>query len=370
MYTGQSLMESCQDPLQVNTDSFPETEAGTYDFDVSPVSDDAWFRVSQGFELNNIWQNLFYGRPRWGVDRVESCRLTCHGRVHAAAMIAVVQLPVLRVRLAYVQFGPLWPLYDSASDRHVHLEFLEKLRSHYVGEKRMLLWVRPREADSQNRGLTRIFEKAGYVSQPFAFGRGTYRLDLRMPVDEIRAQTSKSWRRNLKRSHQHKLEFASFNDEHGFDTFFKLYDELAERKQLAETPELKAFRAVCRTQPEAAQLEACVCSLHGEPLAAVIISSLGNTGIALMSATSERARELRAGYALDWWCVNKLKHDGLRWYDLSGDQTPGVNEYKAGLVGRGGRIRFAGPFIAGGNSWARFVVFGAKGLIRALRQSR
>ncbi len=101
-----------------------------------------------------------------------------------------------------------------------------------------------------------------------------------------------------------------------------------------------------------------------------MISSLGDTGIALMSATSERARELRAGYALDWWCIEKLKHDGLHWYDLSGDQTPGVNEYKAGLVGRGGRIRFAGPFIAGGNAWTRFAVFGAKGLIRTLRQSR
>jgi hypothetical protein len=362
-------MESCQNRLQVAAGSLPESDLGRYELDICSVSKDSWSSASEGLESNNIWQNLFYGQVRWGIDMIESCQFTGRGHVCATAMIAVLRVPLLRTRLAYVQFGPLWQLYDSAADPHVQLNCLKKLRSHYVDEKHMMLWVRPREADSEDRSLTKIFENAGYALQPFAVGRGTYRLDLRIPVDEIRAQISKSWRRNLKRSQQQEFELASINDKQGFKTFFGLYDELAQRKQLAETPELKAFRAVCTTQPEAAKLEVCMCSLEGKPLAAVIISTLGNTGVALMSVTSEKARELRAGYALDWWCINKLKDDGLHWYDLSGDQTPGVNEYKAGLAGKDGHIGFAGPFVAGGNALIRFAVFGAKSLLRNLRES-
>jgi hypothetical protein len=362
-------MGSRQDHLQEATGSLPESDLAAYELDICPVSKDSWASALEDFESNNIWQNLFYGQVRWGIDVVESCQLIGRGHVCAAAMIAVLRVPLLRTRLAYVQFGPLWQLHDSSADRHVQLDFLKKLRSHYVDEKHMMLWVRPRETDSEDRSLTKIFEKSGYVRQPFALGRGTYRLDLRIPADEIRAHISKSWRRNLKKSQQQKFELVSVNDKQGFKTFFDLYDELAERKQLAETPELKAFRAVCTTQPETAKLEVCMCSLEGKPLAAVIISTLGNTGVALMSVTSEKARELRAGYALDWWCVKKLKDDGLHWYDLSGDQTPGVNEYKAGLAGQDGHVEFAGPFVAGGNALVRFAVFGAKGLIRNLRQS-
>jgi hypothetical protein len=362
-------MESCQNPLQEAAGSFPESDLGVYKLDIRPVSKDSWASASEDFESNNIWQNLFYGQVRWGIDMIESCQFTGRGHVYATAMIAVLRVPLLRTRLAYVQFGPLWQLHDSSADQHVQLEFLKKLRSHYVDEKNMMLWIRPREADSEDGCLTEIFEQSAYVRQPFAVGRGTYRLDLRIPVDEIRAQISKSWRRNLKRSQQQEFELASVNDKQGFRAFFGLYDELAERKQLAETPELKAFRAVCTTQPEAAKLEVWMCSLEGKPLAAVIISTLGNTAVALMSVTSEKARELRAGYALDWWCINKLKDDGLHWYDLSGDQTPGVNEYKAGLAGQDGHIRFAGPFVAGGNALIRFAVFGAKSLLRNLRES-
>jgi len=217
-----------------------------------------------------------------------------------------------------------------------------------------------------DKWLSNSFKEAGFEPQPFSAGRGTYRLDLHASVEDIRVNMNKSWRRNLKRGHAHNFNFKSFGGERGFDKFYELYDELKIRKKVAETRETEAFRSVYRSLPHLAQFQTCICGHDDKPLAAVLISSLGDTGISLMSATSPGARKLRAGYALDWWCINKLRQEGFHYYDFSCDQTPGVNEYKAGLCGTGGHMVFAGPFIAGGNIVTRNAVFGLRRLFRSI----
>jgi peptidoglycan pentaglycine glycine transferase (the first glycine) len=344
--------------------------AGPYLFDRSVVADDQWSSLLQGLELGNIWQHPVYGRARWGKDCIELCRLVAQGETRIAAMVALTKVPLLGKRIAYVQFGPVWQRRGSGPNEVVLAEFLQRLRRHYVDERGMLLWVRPREATGDVAWIASAFQKTNYRPQPFSVGRGTYRLALQNSLEDIHATLSKSWRRNLKRALGQGFEYRRYTGQGGFDIFVRLYGEMTARKQLAATPETRAFKAVCQEQPGAARLETFVCSLNGEPLAAVIVSSLGDTGLALMSATSLQARDLRAGYALDWWCVEQLRSAGMRWYDLSGDQTAGVNEYKSGLTGTAGQVRFPGPFVAGGGYISTGLFFGLRALVRKVEQYR
>jgi len=359
-------MEVCRTGRLTANDALKNMPASVGKFDTADIDADSWHELQQNFELGNIWQDSIYGQARWGEGRVQHCRLSYQGKTRVAAIVALTSIPVLNIPIAYVQFGPVWDQRLASSNRRVLTEFLQHLRKYYVEVRGLLLWVRPREADGADKWLSNSFQEAGFDRQPFSAGRGTYRLDLRASVEDIKANMNKSWRRNLKRGHVHNFKFNSFGGDRGCDKFYELYDELKIRKKVAETPETEAFRSVYRSLPHLVQLQTCICSHDDEPLAAVLISSLGDTGIALMSATSQRARKLRAGYALDWWCINKLRQEGFSYYDLSGDQTPGVNEYKAGLCGTAGHMIFAGPFIAGGNVFTRNAVFGLRSLSRRI----
>jgi len=344
--------------------------AGTYLFDRSVVADDEWGSLLQRLELGNIWQHPVYGRARWGKDSIELCRLFAQGETAVAAMVALTKIPLLGKRIAYVQFGPVLQRREAVANELMLSEFLRRLRHHYVEERSMLLWVRPREAMGEMSWTVRAFQKGNYLPQPFRVGRGTYRLALQPSLEDLHATLSKSWRRNLKRALGQDFEYRRYTGQRGFDIFNGLYREMIARKHFATTRETRAFKTVCREQPDAARLETFVCGLKGEPLAAVIVSSLGDTGMALMSATSLKARELRAGYALDWWCVEQLRSAGMRWYDLSGDQTAGVNEYKSGLTGAAGQVCFPGPFVAGGGYVSKGLFFGLRALVRKVEQYR
>jgi len=363
-------MEACR----INDISVDREPAGVaadpYLFDRAVVSDDEWGSLLQDLELGNVWQHPVYGRARWGEDSVELCRLLVQGETKIAAMVALTRVPLLRTRVAYVQFGPVWQRRQFEFNELMLFEFLQRLRNHYVDERGMLLWVRPREAMGDELWIAKVFQKAKYLPQPSSVGRGTYRLVLQRSLEDIHASLSKSWRRNLKRALAQGFEYRRYTGQRGFDIFESIYIEMMARKHFAATRETGAFKTVCREQPDAARLETFICSLNGEPLAAVIVSSLGDTGMALMSATSPKARELRAGYALDWWCVEQLRSAGMTWYDLSGDQTAGVNEYKSGLAGTAGQVRFPGPFVAGGGYVSSRLFFGLRALVRKAGQYR
>ena len=340
------------------------------ELDTSAVGEEAWHELLRSFEYGNIWQNSVYGQARWGTENIEHGRLIDRGKVVAAAMVALTKIPALNISVAYVQFGPVLPLRESPANSLVLRDFLQQLRAHYVEERGMLLWIRPRVAMGADSWPENEFADAGFTRQPFRAGRGTYALDLRCSLADLRANMSKSWRRNLKRALRRDFEFSCGSGKSDFNTFFKLYDDLTVRKNLHTTPETRAFKEVCMSRPDSAGLEVCICSVNGEPLAGVIVSSLGDTGMALMSATSRKARELRAGYALDWWCVQRLRSAGMRWYDLSGDQTAGVNEYKSGLTGTAGQVCFPGPFVAGGGYVSRGLFFALRAMVRKVEQYR
>jgi len=52
--------------------------------------------------------------------------------------------------------------------------------------------------------------------------------------------------------------------------------------------------------------------------------------------TGDAGRDLRATHRLLWQAVERLKADGVSWFDLGGisDAAPGVARFKSGLGGR------------------------------------
>src|SRR3954467_13157949 len=78
---------------------------------------------------------------------------------------------------------------------------------------------------------------------------------------------------------------------------------------------------------------------EGQPIAGSIIVGAGDRTFVAFSASDERALSLRAGYALRWWLINRLRGSNARWLDLGGAEgDAGLRSFKLGNVGKRGRI--------------------------------
>ena len=59
----------------------------------------------------------------------------------------------------------------------------------------------------------------------------------------------------------------------------------------------------------------------------------------LFGGSDEAMLKLNAGYALQWWLIERLSGLGCQWYDLGGESlSEGLRQFKRGLVGREGRV--------------------------------
>ena len=74
-----------------------------------------------------------------------------------------------------------------------------------------------------------------------------------------------------------------------------------------------------------------------KPVSALLASTIGDTGIYLLGATSNEGMQHKGSYLLQWRMIQKLKELGCRAYDLGGinpERNPGVYHFKSGFSGR------------------------------------
>jgi lipid II:glycine glycyltransferase (peptidoglycan interpeptide bridge formation enzyme) len=71
------------------------------------------------------------------------------------------------------------------------------------------------------------------------------------------------------------------------------------------------------------------------PIASIVGSANGNTGIYLLGASNEIGMKNKASYLLQWEMIKWLKQKGCQRYDLGGinlDDNPGVYHFKSGIT--------------------------------------
>ena len=115
-------------------------------------------------------------------------------------------------------------------------------------------------------------------------------------------------------------------------------------------------------------LLACV---NGQPVAGHVSSTLGDTCIYVLGASSELGRKYKASYLLQWRAIEAAKAGGARWYDLGGvdpEKNPGVYHFKAGVNGRS--WRFTSQIYACSSRASKYLVAVAERAYRALRDAR
>jgi hypothetical protein len=302
--------------------------------------DALWDRLAAGFADMCLEQSFAFAGSRWSKLRSAGLilRRTENNEPAAMALAVVATLPVLGLGIAYVKFGPLWRRNDTSADPEILFAALEALKREFGLKRRLLVRVLP-PADPGCEGIWKdALARANFSFHAALSDRERYLVDLALSEDEQFVSLGSQWRANLKKASA-ELEVRECGLEDGLPVFLALYRDMLARKQFDDRHGIEDLPAIARAAGETLGMRLFVASHQSAPVVGSIVVGPGERVFVPFSATADRALALRAGYALRWAIINRLRGTGARWLDLGGAEgDSGLRHYKLGNVGKRGCV--------------------------------
>ena len=347
--------------------------------EVDRATPEEWSGMLDGFEDANIYQTWPYGAVRWGRKNLSHLVLKRDGDVVGMAQLRIVRPTKLNFGMAYLRWGPLCHRRGTELDAEVTARMANALREEYVGKRRLLLQILPNAFVGTQRGT--LFQSAFHsftqeASTPSNLYR-TFVLDLTPPLDELRKSLDKKWRNQLTRSEKNGLTVIADTGMAAYGIFCRMYAQMLKRKAFETTVDVEEFGRTQESLPEPQRMRILICEQNGVPVAGIVASAIGDSGIYLLGATSDDGLNSKGAYLLQWTMIQWLKENGFKSYDLGGidpEGNPGVYSFKKGFSGAD--VSQLSPFVACDNLVSSTIVRAslvAKGVARsisALRRGR
>lgn len=299
-----------------------------------------WERFAAGYADTVSEQTSSYVESRWGADRTERVIMSRNGEAIGGAVVVMFRVPGTERGLAIVKWGPIWREKGKALDVTRMRACLLALKDEYIDRRGCFLSVLPHADPDFGEAKLAALLSLGFTQGASAAHPDRYLVNVAQSVKELRASLDQKWRYNLKKALKNNLDAKFVDAEEGYQIFMKLYGEMQDRKQFQDGSAISTLQDLMAS-PEAAHRPVFVIAYHkGTPVAAAVLAVSGERAVYLYGATNQRALDLKAGYALQWWIAEWLcASDDVRWYDLGGTEgDEGLHQFKKGLCGKSGEI--------------------------------
>ena len=344
--------------------------ASGYSAEIDKVGEAEWSEIIQLFDDANIYQTWSYGLIRWGENNLSHVVLKKDGFIVGVAQLRIARLPVLERGIAYIRWGPLWRLCGKRTDLESLRQMIMALVKEYVFHRGLLVRVLPNviNCDDDANAIRSIFETVGLRWETSSYR--TFLVDLTPSMEELRKNLTQGWRKQLRKAEKNnKLKLIEGTKDKLYEAFSALYNEMLTRKGFSPGVDINEFREIQKDLPDTLKMIVMICEFEREPVSALVGSLIGNRGIYLLGATSDKGLKLKGSYLLQWRMIQWLKEHGARWYDLGGidpNGNPGVYHFKAGLGGVD--VKHLGCFESCENLASSFLVGSGTQLMMAFRK--
>lgn len=333
-----------------------------YDFSVDQISKNEWHIALNDFVDANFYQTWSYGELKWKMGNLSHLVLRKNGEIVALAQLRIVSLPIIGNGIAYLARGPMWKRRNTEPDFEIFRNVIKSLCKAYVVEKGLLLRILPNEFVDGHPMIHEILCQEGFVKITIHPER-TLILDLTPPLEEIRQNLARRWRKALGKAEKSSLNLDCGNNEEYYMIALSIYKEMHNRKQFDEYVDMERQALIQKDLPEPYKIKIMICRLNDEPIAAIGWSTIGDTGLPLIGATSNKSVALSTNASnLLWWkMIEDMKAQGCKFCDLAGidpEANPGGYMFKSGLLGeKNGRdVCFLAPYEACNNAISSFLV--------------
>ena len=319
----------------------PEQDEDRYTVEVVDKIDAGWDAVTTKFADICLEQTAAFMTTRWGSSRLSGIILrdVITAEPEAAALAVIVALPVVKLGLAYVKFGPLWRRNDRPAQPDILSAALGALKREFAKVRGLLVRLMPPADPDFSGDWKQRAREANFVAHRATDSAERYLVDLTLTEKEQLASLGAKWRANLRKANANELVVREVDPIAELPTFLGLYGAMSTRKQFVDRHHVEHLPAFVRAAPSSLNIRMFLASTDGRPVAGTIIAGSGERVATPFSASSQEALPLRAGFALRWAIVNTLRGSRAKWLDLGGDEgDSGLRHFKEGNVGTRGRI--------------------------------
>lgn len=295
-----------------------------------------WHRSMQEFEDANIYQTWNFALVVQNEKKVKHFAIYSNQNLIGLANVRIRTMPIINRGIAYILNGPLWQKRNQENNIQILSDIFTALREEFVVKQQLVLRIQPYIFSDiipnldliENLGFTRLNKIRAYQ---------TLVLYLNKELDEIRKNFKQKWRNCLNQSERNDLEICEGNDQQLYSVFLQLYDQMIARKKFKEFVDPYKMGKINDTLDDEYKKKIFIAYKDKLPVASIVGSVIGNTGIYLLGASNEIGMQTKASYLLQWEMIKWLKKRGCQRYDLGGidkDDNPGGFHFKSGITDR------------------------------------
>lgn len=331
-----------------------------YIAETDAIDEQGWCQALQTFDDANIYQTWSYAHVTSGRHNMSHLVLRKDGELVAMVQARIARLPTINAGIAYVRWGPLWRRTGLADPGDTFRQIIRALRNEFACQRGLSLRLFPLLFDDDAPRFCAILAEEGFSSLVKETPSRTLRIDLRHPLENLRAGMGRNWKRNLREAEGHDLEILEGSDDKLFAGFIDIYREMVFRKRFSQPNDIHQYRLMQAVLPDKLRMKVMLCRSGASICAGIIWSEMGDTGIELFAATTTTGTTNKGSYLLRWKLVETLKGNGRAFYDLNGinpSGNPGGYKFKRELGGKNAAdLCFLGQFDLHGSLLSRLCV--------------
>jgi len=302
---------------------------------IKEIRDKTFWNNSLGeFEDANIYQTWNFAALAQNEKIVKHLAVYVNQNLISLVQVRIRTVPILNRGIAYIFNGPVWQKINQENSIEILSDIFGALRQKFVVNQKLLLRINPYIFSDKISNLDFIenikFKRVEKINQ-----YQTLVLYLDKDLDEIRKSFKQKWRNCLNRSEKNDLEMIEGNDPELYKDFLNIYNQMIRRKKFKEFVNPYRMGKMNEELNDEYKLKIFIAYKDKLPVASIIGSAIGNTGIYLLGASNEIGMKNKGSYLLQWEMIKWLKQRGCQRYDLGGinlDDNPGVYHFKSGIT--------------------------------------
>ena len=307
-----------------------------YILEVNIISKETYDETLLLFEDSNMYQTYEYNLQAKGGRNMCTVVLKKGDKILGVSIVRVVKVPFFNFGLAYIYRGPVWQRKNAVNSIEILSIFLKLLKEEFVLKRKLALRISPNLLKENDKDFEKLFIELGFTSRGKSAGSNTFYVDLCPPLEELRKNLSKNWRKKLKKSEDEGLRIVSGREDSLFQEVEKLYLEMVKRKGFDPGVDVNKLKATQFCLPQSMKMIATICYSNDVPISGLVFSAIGYTGIPILAATSDLGTDYNGSYLLHWQMLIYLKENGFKYFDLGGidkEKNPNVYNFKHGMGG-------------------------------------
>ena len=288
----------------------------------------------QDFDDANIYQTWNFAALAQNEKIVKHFAIYSNQNLIGLVNVRIRTAPILNRGIAYILNGPVWQKKNQENNIQILSDILVALRKEFVVKQQLLLRIKPYIFSDKISNFDFI-ENLGFKRVEKIRQYQTLVLYLDKDLDEIRKSFKQKWRNCLNQSERNDLEISEGNDQQLYNDFLEIYNQMMARKKFKENVDPYKMGKMNEALEDEYKMKIFIAYKDKLPVASIVGSAIGNTGIYLLGASNEIGMKNKASYLLQWEMIKWLKRKGCQRYDLGGinlEDNPGVYHFKSGIT--------------------------------------